>query len=81
VSTEHDDEPQREPGSPAKRPLQFGIGTLLAVMTAVCILFSVLRWLGVSSSAAAMVLVILIAAAAAGLGLMFAIAQGDDEPR
>jgi hypothetical protein len=69
-----------EPAPPARRPLQFSLAALLGVTTAVCILFSALRWLGVSARAGAAVLVILIAAAAAGLGLMFAIAQGEDDP-
>ena len=57
-----------------KRPLQFSLRGLMGVATAVCILFSTLRWLGVSTSASLAVLVILVVSTLAAVGLMFAIA-------
>jgi hypothetical protein len=65
---------------PGRRPLQFSLRSLLLLMVAVSVLFGTLRWLGVSPLGSGMVLVILIVGALAAVGLLAAIAGGDDEP-
>jgi hypothetical protein len=70
-------DPHDEP--PPPHPLQFSLRGLMGVVTAVCILFSTLRWLGVSTVASLAVLVILVVSTLAAVGLMIAIAGEKDE--
>jgi hypothetical protein len=69
-----------------RRPLQFGIGTLLGLAAAVSLVFGTLRWMGVEPWAGMIVLAILIVSFLAAIGLIVAIdrstaapANSDDE--
>jgi hypothetical protein len=63
-----------------KRPLQFGIKTLLGMMVAVGAIFGTLRWLGASEQTSYIVMGILAASFVAAIGLIVAISKigGDD---
>ncbi len=64
-----------------RRPLQFGIGTLLGIAVAVGLLFGTLKWLEVPPAASALILVIVGVSVAAALGLVVAIAGAADDDR
>ena len=66
---------------PSKRPLQFGLRSLLALTAVVALFFGVLRWFEVPPLASAVVLLILCVGAAAALGLVAAIAASGDEEK
>ena len=61
-----------------RRPLQFGIRSLMVMTLAAGILFATLKWLAVPPFARAMLLVILVVSVAAGVGLVVAIANAAD---
>ncbi len=62
-----------------RRPLQFSLRWLLGLTAAVALLFGMLRWLEVSTTASVVVLVILIAAGIAAVTLLAAIAGAGEE--
>ena len=63
-----------------RRPLQFGIGTLLGLAAAVSLVFGTLRWLGVAPWAGMLVLGIMIVSFLAAIGLVVAIDRGTAAP-
>ena len=73
------DAPRGGPQSPRRPPLQFSLRAMLIITAAVAVLFGTLRTLGVSPLASTIVLVILVISVLAALGLVVAIAAGDDD--
>jgi hypothetical protein len=67
------------PQGPSRRPLQFGISSLMLITVAVALLFGTLQWLGVSTTTSAIVLVILIIGVALAFGLVVAISAVIDD--
>ncbi len=61
--------------SQPRRPLQFGLRSLLGLMVVVALVFGTLRWLDVSATASVVVLIILIVAVAGAVALLVAIAS------
>jgi hypothetical protein len=64
--------------APRRRPIQFGVGTMLAGTAAVAVLLSVVKWLGATPREMAIVFGILVAAVAAAVGLVLALAASVD---
>ncbi len=60
-------------------PLQFGLGSLLALTAMVSVLCGILRWAEVPPGAMVMVLLILVVSIVAAVGLVVAIARSSDD--
>ena len=73
----NDDRPQES--KPRRPPLQFSLKALLALPIVVGLLFGTLRWLGVSPLACGIILAILTLSAVAAIGLLVALAGGNDD--
>jgi len=71
MSSESDERPA------PRRPLQFGIGTLLMLAVAVSVIFGSLRWMGATPVAALIVLLILAVAVPAAVALVVVIGRMD----
>ena len=68
-------ESQQRP--PPRRPLQFGIGTMLMLAVVVSVIFGALRWMGATPAAALIVLLILAVAVPAAVALVVVIGRMD----
>jgi hypothetical protein len=68
--------------APRRRPVQFGIRTMLAATTAVAVLLAVVKWMGATPKEIVIVCGILAASVLAAVGLVLALAasvdRGDD---
>ena len=70
----NDPTPQ-QPDRPRRRPLQFGIGTLLLAALALSLLFGTLKALGIPPLGLVIVMGVLVVSVVAALGLVLVIAR------